>query len=180
MSSTPGTRFMHSSSIRNLAAAFCAVLFLSTFRAQAQTAATPAQTPGQAAAQQAPQSSGKTPDTGGLGAKDAPTNGQKTGTDPKSSTKPATAGEQAASTTRLKLGPLDPAVPPPNLPKNRPVIGVAMGGGGALAMSEIGVLAWFEQHHIPVDVVAGTSMGSILAALYSTGKTPEEMTHIMT
>jgi len=172
---------MHSSSIRNLAAAFCAVLFLSIFHAQAQTAATPAQTPGQAAAQQAtPQSSGKTPDTGGLGAKDAPTSGQKTGTDAKSSTKPATAGEQAASTTRLKLGPLDPAVPPPDLPKNRPVIGVAMGGGGALAMSEIGVLAWFEQHHIPVDVVAGTSMGSILAALYSTGKTPEEMTHIMT
>ena len=55
-----------------------------------------------------------------------------------------------------------------------------MGGGGALAMSEIGVLQWFEEHHIPVDVIAGTSMGSILAALYSTGKTPEEMSHIMT
>jgi NTE family protein len=55
-----------------------------------------------------------------------------------------------------------------------------MGGGGALAMSEIGVLQWFEEHHIPVDVIAGTSMGSILAALYSTGKTPEQMSHIMT
>ena len=55
-----------------------------------------------------------------------------------------------------------------------------MGGGGALAMSEIGALQWFEEHRIPVDVIAGTSMGSILAALYSTGKTPEQMEHIMT
>jgi len=180
MSSIPGTRFMHRSSIRNLAAGLYASLLLSPLYAGAQTAATPAQTPAQTAAQQAQQSSGKDSGTGGVGGKDAPTSGQKTGADSKSSSKPASTGEQAASTTRLKLGPLDPSVPPTNLPKGRPVIGVAMGGGGALAMSEIGVLAWFEQHHIPVDVVAGTSMGSILAALYSTGKTPEQMTHIMT
>ena len=171
---------MHRSVTLHFASALCAVLLLSPLYAGAQTAASPAQTPSQAAAQQQPQTKGKTPDTGGLGGKDAPTNSQKTGTDPASASKPASAGEQAASTTRLKLGPLDPATPPTDLPRGRPVIGVAMGGGGALAMSEIGVLAWFEQHHIPVDVVAGTSMGSILAALYSTGKTPEEMTHIMT
>jgi NTE family protein len=47
-------------------------------------------------------------------------------------------------------------------------------------MSEIGALQWFDEHRIPVDVIAGTSMGSILAALYSTGKTPEQMQHIMT
>ena len=47
-------------------------------------------------------------------------------------------------------------------------------------MSEIGVIEWFEDHHIPVDVIAGTSMGSILSALYSTGHTPEEMKNIMT
>ncbi len=117
---------------------------------------------------------------GGIGSKDSPTGAAPAGQDSKSASKPASTGEDAASTTRLRLGPLDPAVPPPGLPKNRPTIGVAMGGGGALAMTEIGVLAWFEQHHIPVDVIAGTSMGSILAALYSTGKTPEEMTHIMT
>jgi NTE family protein len=60
------------------------------------------------------------------------------------------------------------------------VIGLALGGGGASAMSEIGVLEWFEEHRIPVDVIAGTSMGSILAALYSTGHTPDEMKHLMT
>jgi NTE family protein len=102
------------------------------------------------------------------------------GHDQKSDSKPASEGENAASTQRLRLGALDPSTPPTDLPKNRPVIGLAIGGGGAVAMSEIGMLQWFEEHRIPVDVVAGTSMGSILAALYSTGKTPEQMQHIMT
>jgi NTE family protein len=165
---------MHKHISHRLTSVLCAVLTLSPMYATAQNAAQPAQTPGQAASQQQlPQQ------PAGAGQKDSPT-GDKSGQDSKSASKPASAGEQAASTTRLKQGPLDPAVPPSDLPKNRPVIGLAMGGGGALAMSEIGALAWLEQHHIPVDVIAGTSMGSIVAALYSTGKTPEEMTHIMT
>ncbi|MGA8940684.1 MAG: patatin-like phospholipase family protein [Acidobacteriaceae bacterium] len=98
---------------------------------------------------------------------------------PESSATPETGGEQAASATRLTLGPVDPSVPPTDLPKDRPVIGLALGGGGAQAMSEIGVLQWFEDHHIPVDVIAGTSMGSIIGALYATGHSPEEMKHIM-
>ena len=106
--------------------------------------------------------------------------GEKDGKDSTSAAKQATTGEATASDTKLRQGPLDPSVPPSSRPTDRPTIGLAMGGGGALAMSEIGVLAWFEQHHIPVDVIAGTSMGSILSALYSTGSTPEQMTHIMT
>jgi NTE family protein len=162
---------------------FCTVLarVISSLTLALAVVATHAQTPQNAAQSAAQQQTGnKVPDTAGVGQKDSSNASEKTGQDSKSATKPAGAGEEAASTTRLKLGPLDPSVPPPDLPKNRPVIGVAMGGGGALAMSEIGALAWFEQHHIPVDVIAGTSMGSILAALYSTGKTPEQMTHIMT
>ncbi len=93
---------------------------------------------------------------------------------------PSPAGEQTASTTRLKLGPIDPSTPPTDLPTNRPVIGLALGGGGAPAMTEIGVLQWFEDHRIPVDVIAGTSMGSIIGALYATGHTPEQMKQIMT
>jgi NTE family protein len=95
-------------------------------------------------------------------------------------TNPTATGEEAASTTRLTLGPLDPSTPPADLPTHRPVIGLALGGGGAQAMSEIGVLQWFEDHHIPVDVLAGTSMGSIIGALYATGHTPDEMKHILT
>jgi len=109
-----------------------------------------------------------------------PTSQAPAGHDATSASKPASAGEEAASDTKLKLGPLDPSTPPTDLPKDRPVIGLALGGGGAVAMVEIGVLQWFEEHHIPVDVIAGTSMGSILAALYSTGHTPDEMKHIMT
>jgi NTE family protein len=114
------------------------------------------------------------------GEKDSPKASPKNGQDDKSQSKPANAGEVAASTTRLKLGALDPSTPPKDIPHNRPVIGVAMGGGGALGLSEIGVLQWFEEHRIPVDEIAGTSMGSILAALYATGHTPEQMKQILT
>lgn len=103
----------------------------------------------------------------------------KSGHDVTSQTKPAGASEQAASENKLKLGPLDPAPAPTGLPTNRPVIGLALGGGAALAISEVGALQWLDEHHIPVDVISGTSMGSILAALYSTGVTPEEMKQIL-
>ncbi len=46
-------------------------------------------------------------------------------------------------------------------------------------MSEIGVLEWFEDHHIPVDVIAGTSMGCMLSALYSSGKTIDQLKAVM-
>ena len=114
-----------------------------------------------------------------IGSKDSP-NQAKKGQDNTSSSKPAGAAEEAASTNKLALRPTDPSVPPAGLPKNRPVIGVALGGGAAIALSEVGTLQWFEEHHIPVDVIAGTSMGSILAALYSTGQTPDQMKGILT
>ena len=140
--------------------------------AQAQAPQPPA-TPAQQ------QNNGQVPSTDSLGQKTAPAKDSKSGQDDNSASKPASAGEEAAG-TKLKLGPLDPSTAPTDLPKDRPVIGLALGGGGAVAMSEIGVLQWFEEHRIPVDVIAGTSMGSILAALYSTGHTPDQMRHIMT
>ena len=51
--------------------------------------------------------------------------------DQNTESKPVSPAEEAASTTRLKLGPLDPAPPPTGLPTNRPVIGLALGGGAA-------------------------------------------------
>jgi len=57
----------------------------------------------------------------------------------------------------------------------RPRIGLALSGGGALGIAEIGVLQWMEENHIPVDRIAGTSMGSIIAAMYATGMSPAEM-----
>ncbi|SEG61353.1 NTE family protein [Bryocella elongata] len=129
------------------------------------------------AAQQAAQQLGG--GVGSMGEKGAPA-GSQPGKPQDSASKPASASEEAASTTKLNHGPLDPNTAPTDLPTGRPVIGVALGGGGAEAMTEIGVLQWLDEHHIPVDVIAGTSMGSIVGALYSTGQSPKEMRQIMT
>jgi NTE family protein len=57
----------------------------------------------------------------------------------------------------------------------RPVIGLALSGGGALGLTEIGVIRWMEENHIPVDRIAGTSMGGIIGSMYATGMSPEEI-----
>lgn len=60
-------------------------------------------------------------------------------------------------------------------PQGRPRIGVALEGGGALGLAHVGVLEWFERHHIPVDYVAGTSMGGLIGGFYATGMSPAEL-----
>src|SRR6266576_2007570 len=62
---------------------------------------------------------------------------------------------------------------------NRPKIGVALQGGGAKGLAHIGVLQWFEDHHIPIDYVAGTSMGGLVGGFYATGKSPAELKQIV-
>ncbi len=64
---------------------------------------------------------------------------------------------------------------PPVAPAGRPAIGLALQGGGALGLAHVGVLEWLEDHHVPVDRIAGTSMGSLVGALYATGRTPAEL-----
>ena len=51
----------------------------------------------------------------------------------------------------------------------RPSIGIALSGGAALGLAHIGVLRYFEEHHIPVDKVGGTSMGGLVGGLYAVG-----------
>ena len=60
-------------------------------------------------------------------------------------------------------------------PAHRPRIGLALSGGGAMGLAEIGVIQWMEENHIPVDRIAGTSMGSIIGAMYATGMSPAEI-----
>ncbi len=60
-------------------------------------------------------------------------------------------------------------------PPKRLTIGVALEGGGALGLAHIGVLRWFEQHHIPIDYLSGNSMGALVGGMYATGKTPDEL-----
>jgi NTE family protein len=54
-------------------------------------------------------------------------------------------------------------------------VGLVMSGGGARGLAHIGVIKMLEENNIPIDYVAGTSMGAIVAALYSMGYTPDEM-----
>lgn len=61
--------------------------------------------------------------------------------------------------------------------KNRPVpkIGLALSGGGARGLAHIGVLKVLERQGIAIDLLAGTSMGGMVAAAYAAGLTPEYM-----
>ncbi len=60
-------------------------------------------------------------------------------------------------------------------PPRRPKIGLALGGGGARGIAHIGVIRALEEMNIPIDYIAGTSMGSIAGGLYSCGFTPDQM-----
>jgi NTE family protein len=58
-----------------------------------------------------------------------------------------------------------------------PKIGVALGGGFARGIAHIGVLRVLEQYEIPVDFIAGTSVGALIAAAYASGTSLDEMAH---
>ena len=64
-------------------------------------------------------------------------------------------------------------------PPPRPKIGLALGGGGARGIAHIGVIRALEEMHIPIDYIAGTSMGSIAGGLYACGFTPPEMEKVI-
>jgi NTE family protein len=64
---------------------------------------------------------------------------------------------------------------PSPVPTPRPRIGLALSGGGALGLAQIGVIQWLEENHIPIDRIAGTSMGGIIGVMYATGMTPQEI-----
>ena len=67
----------------------------------------------------------------------------------------------------------------PPAPPKRPKVGIAFAGGGARGGAHIGVLKVLEELHVPVDYVAGTSIGSIVAALYASGMAPDEMEKVL-
>ena len=49
-------------------------------------------------------------------------------------------------------------------------VGLALGGGAARGIAHIGVLEILEANHIPIDMVAGTSAGAAVGAIYAQGK----------
>jgi NTE family protein len=84
---------------------------------------------------------------------------------------PASLASPASSSARVEETKL------PSRPRLK--IGVALEGGGALGLAHIGVLQWFEDHHIPIDYLAGTSMGGLVGGLYATGKTPQQLQQLV-
>ncbi len=79
--------------------------------------------------------------------------------------------------TPVVTPPVQPVDPPPYVkpaPKP-PRLGLALGGGAARGFAHIGVIQVLEENGIKVDLVAGTSAGSLVASLYASGKTGKEM-----
>lgn len=60
-------------------------------------------------------------------------------------------------------------------PDHRPVVGLALGGGGLRGLAHIGVLQALEEQGIRPDVVVGTSAGALVGAVYASGKTPRQI-----
>lgn len=68
----------------------------------------------------------------------------------------------------------------PTPPDHRPRIGLVLSGGGARGAAHVGVLKLLEQLHIPIDAIAGTSMGAVVGGLYASGLSPREIESVMT
>lgn len=60
----------------------------------------------------------------------------------------------------------------------RPKIGLVLGGGGAAGIAHVGVLKVLEANHIPVDVIAGNSMGAVVGSLYASGMSVAEIEQV--
>jgi len=68
--------------------------------------------------------------------------------------------------------------PPTSLPKHLPKLGLALGGGAARGFAHVGVIQVLEENGIHPDLVVGTSAGSLVAALYASGKTGAQLQQI--
>jgi len=67
---------------------------------------------------------------------------------------------------------------PPIEPARKPKIGIALGGGFARGLAHIGILKVLEEENIPVDFIAGTSVGSVIGAAYASGISAKELEEI--
>src|SRR5437868_14398480 len=59
--------------------------------------------------------------------------------------------------------------------QTRPRIGLVLSGGGARGAAHVGVLKVLDEMQIPIDAVAGTSMGAVIGGLYSSGMTADDI-----
>ncbi|GGB62976.1 patatin-like phospholipase family protein [Shewanella inventionis] len=74
---------------------------------------------------------------------------------------------------------IQPAIAAPKTVKERPTIGLVLSGGGAKGTAHIGVLKVLEKHNIPVDYIAGTSIGAYVAGMSALGYSADQIEKIM-
>ncbi len=79
-----------------------------------------------------------------------------------------------------QVPPREPIAPPvlQPIPKTLPKIGLALGGGAARGFAHIGVIQVLEEAGIHVDLVTGTSAGSLVAALYASGQNGQALQRV--
>lgn len=70
-------------------------------------------------------------------------------------------------------------VPVPSADEDRPRIGLVLGGGGARGAAHIGVLRELERLRVPIDAIAGTSMGAVIGGLYAAGVSPRDLERVI-
>ncbi len=58
-------------------------------------------------------------------------------------------------------------------------VGLVLSGGGAKGMTHIGIIRALEENNIPIDYIAGTSMGAIIGSLYAMGYSPDDMEDLL-
>jgi NTE family protein len=63
--------------------------------------------------------------------------------------------------------------------EHRPKIGLVLSGGGARGIAQIGVLRVLEQHNIPIDLIVGNSLGSVIGGLYASGYSSAQIESII-
>ncbi|MBV6418306.1 MAG: hypothetical protein CMLOHMNK_03124 [Steroidobacteraceae bacterium] len=76
---------------------------------------------------------------------------------------------------RLLLVLLLAAVPIAAAAAERPRVGLVLSGGGARGAAHVGVLKVLEEMHVPIDAIAGTSMGAVVGGLYASGLSADEI-----
>ncbi|MGH8129551.1 MAG: patatin-like phospholipase family protein [Steroidobacteraceae bacterium] len=64
-------------------------------------------------------------------------------------------------------------------PPERPRIGLVLSGGGSRGLAHVGVLRVLEEQRIPIDAIAGSSMGAVIGGLYASGMTAAEIDELM-
>src|SRR5579871_5088531 len=91
------------------------------------------------------------------------------------------AGDAVAPTPATNIAPAAAsAAPSAAVPGfGRPKICLVLSGGGARGAAEVGVLKTLEKLHIPVDCIAGTSIGAAIGGLYAAGMSPELLEQVL-